>query len=55
MANVRHRIGLGSGSNASTAKNDINAGGNIIQTPPFTFDSTVIKFSSTVRTFDETK
>lgn len=54
MANVRHRIGLGSGSNFATKKNDVNAGGNIVKTPPFTFDSTVIRFSSTVRTFDET-
>lgn len=53
MGEVRHRIGLGTVGSAITGKNDITAKGTIVLTPPFTFDSTVIKMDSTVRTFDE--
>lgn len=57
MADVRHRIGLGTVGNATTpggtAKNDITAKGETQILPVWTFDSTAISFDSTVRKFDE--
>ncbi len=48
MANVKHRIFVG--HSEPVAIDDVFI---IPETPPFSFDSTEIKMSSTFRSFDE--